>query len=155
MSDVSEPKDNELRELLDLFHSVHHWDWEYDADRIDGWSTWAREYNPNAKRAELNELIERMDTRLASAARPEQVTLAMAQQNVMDTMVRVHGSIQDETYRNLLDAMYEHVPKALAQLPWPQGSGALHPLPKEGWREVDDALAASTQDAPTEVDSDE
>ena len=42
-----------------------------------------------------------------------------------------------------------------AQLPWPQGSGALHPLPKEGWREVDDALAASTQDAPTEVDSDE
>ena len=85
------------------------------------------------------------------ALRDQQVTLAMAQQNVMDTMVRVHGSIQDETYRNLLDAMYEHVPKALAQLPWPQGSGALHPLPKEGWREVDDALAASTQDAPTEV----
>ena len=89
--------------------------------------------------------------RLAANARPEQVTLAMVQQNVMDTMVRVHGHIQDETYRNLLDAMYEHVPKALAQLPWPQGSGALHPLPKEGWREVDDALAASTQDAPTEV----
>ena len=85
------------------------------------------------------------------ALRDQQVTLAMAQQNVMDTMVRVHGSIQDETYRNLLDAMYEHVPKALAQLPWPQGSGALHPLPKEGWREVDDALAASTQDAQTEV----
>ena len=99
------------------------------------------------------ELLRRL--RLAANARPEQVTLAMAQQNVMDTMVRVHGSIQDETYRNLLDAMYEHVPKALAQLPWPQGSGALHPLPKEGWREVDDALAASTQDAPTEVDSDE
>ncbi len=92
-----------------------------------------------------NELLRRL------ALRDQQVTLAMAQQNVMDTMVRVHGSIQDETYRNLLDAMYEHVPKALAQLPWPQGSGALHPLPKEGWREVDDALAASTQDAPTEV----
>ena len=125
-----------------------------DEALVDQFATNVFRYETDRTPSPWKEQVDLLEAELLRrlALRDQQVTLAMAQQNVMDTMVRVHGSIQDETYRNLLDAMYEHVPKALAQLPWPQGSGALHPLPKEGWREVDDALAASTQDAQTEVE---
>ena len=104
---------------------------------------------------------ERM--RLAAAARPEQVTLAMAQgmidsldyHAVLDYCGNIGVEIDDDSARYVSDCLRIDMKDALAALPWPQGSGALHPLPKEGWREVDDALAASTQDAQTEVDSDE
>ena len=35
---------------------------------------------------------------------------------LMDTMLRTHSSIEDETYRNLLDAMTTNIPLTLRQL---------------------------------------